>query len=320
MRVRPARKIARNSLMCLAIGGAIVTIAASLANSKRLNGAYEGSGSEEPTRPASVADANSKAAFDSLVTFNCPNEFIGRHFLKSDPCYLRQLRGQSRFARARGPVVIPVYFHILKNRADEGHVADKSLETQVKVLNDAFAGTPFRFVLAGRDITVRDDWFDMVYSRDSPTQAERAAKYTLNKPGNSTLNIYTARVSGYQGWARWPWQLGDRVDGVVVKYSTLPDGATPYYNLGYVVVHEVGHWLGLFHTSERRCYAPGDCVDDTPAEESAKTDCQDGIDSCPGPGVDPYRNFMNYTDDKCKNQFTRGQMTRMIAIYSAFRM
>lgn len=318
MRVRPARKFARNTLMSLAIGGAMLSIAASLANTKRLDGAYEGSGSHDPSRSAGVTDAISKAAVDDLVKFNCPNEFSGKHFIKTDPCYLRRLRRPSYFARARGPVVIPVYFHILKNTAGEGHVACTSLETQVKVLNDAFAGTPFRFVFAGMDITVRNDWFDMVYSRDSPTQAELTAKYKLNKPGKSTLNIYTARVSGFQGWARWPWQLDDRVDGVVVKHSTLPGGATSYYNLGDVVVHEVGHWLGLFHTSERGCNAPGDCVDDTPAEESVKTVCQDGIGACPGPGL--HRNFMNYTDDQCKNQFTRDQMARMVAIYSAYRM
>ena len=52
------------------------------------------------------------------------------------------------------------------------------------------------------------------------------------------------------GWSRFPWQSAEtpRLDSVSVNFAALPGGKASGYNLGDTVVHEVGHWLGLFHT------------------------------------------------------------------------
>jgi len=41
------------------------------------------------------------------------------------------------------------------------------------------------------------------------------------------------------------------MDGVVVRDETLPGGTWLPNNEGDILVHEVGHWLNLFHTVSR---------------------------------------------------------------------
>ena len=36
----------------------------------------------------------------------------------------------------------------------------------------------------------------------------------------------------------------------MVRHGTVTGGPREHYNLGRTLTHEVGHWLGLFHTFE----------------------------------------------------------------------
>ena len=91
------------------------------------------------------------------------------------------------------------------------------------------------------------------------------------------------------------------------------------YNLGDTVVHETGHWLGLFHTFEGGCGLRNGLVSDTPAEAEPSYYCQTSRDTCPAPGRDPVRNFMDYSYDSCMNHFTLGQVDRMARLWNRFR-
>ncbi|WP_433929537.1 zinc metalloprotease [Sorangium cellulosum] len=239
------------------------------------------------------------------------------------------------FVRSRVPagftagtsVVIPVHVHVINKGSglSNGDVTDEMITKQIEVLNAAYAGTRFQFNLASTDRTTNATWYTMGQN----STAERNAKNALRQGGPDHLNLYTANPgSGLLGWATFPsdYARSPKMDGVVVLQSSLPGGRAAPYNEGDTATHEVGHWLGLYHTFQGGCVKEGrrggDEVADTAAEKSAAYGCPTGRDSCTGngySGLDPIQNYMDYTDDSCMDAFTAGQADRMSAMWDSYR-
>lgn len=226
--------------------------------------------------------------------------------------------------RSGATKTIPVYFHVILSSTGDGVVTDRMIRDQITVLNDSFSGrtggaaTPFRFELAGVDRTVNDRWF----GAGPGTAAEREMKSALRIGGAADLNFYTNDGGGYLGWATFPfWYAGDPTDdGIVCWFDSLPGGSHPRYSEGDTATHEIGHWLGLFHTFQNSCSPFNDYVADTAAERSPAFFCPIGRDTCKGDvGADPIENFMDYTDDACMFEFTAGQNTRMEGLTAQYR-
>jgi hypothetical protein len=216
--------------------------------------------------------------------------------------------------------VINVYFHVINQGTgvSNGDLTSTMINDQMNVLNNAFSPWGWTFNLAAVTRTTNSTWFNTC----DQSSTENAMKSALRQGSADDLNIYSCNPGGgLLGWATFPsWYAGNPTDdGVVILYSSVPGGTAAPYNLGDTATHEVGHWMGLYHTFQGGCNKTNDYVSDTPAERSSAFGCPHGRDTCSTAGLDPIYNFMDYTDDACMYEFTAGQDSRMDSQFTSYR-
>ncbi|MBA3334342.1 MAG: zinc metalloprotease [Acidobacteria bacterium] len=213
--------------------------------------------------------------------------------------------------------VINVYFHVVYS-GTKGNISDAMIADQMTILNQAFATWGYSFNRISTDRTNNTTWYNGCYG-----SAERKMKSALHQGTADDLNIYTCNPSnGILGYATFPssYTRSPSLDGVVLLDQSLPGGTAAPYNEGDTGTHEVGHWMGLYHTFQGGCTGSGDYVSDTPFEASAAYGCPQGRDTCTTTGFDPIENFMDYTDNSCMFQFTGGQDERMDSQFTTYRL
>ena len=215
------------------------------------------------------------------------------------------------------PSAISTYIHIIQDNNGNGGPTSQMINSQMSVLSNAFG---INFNVVGTTTSNNSSWYTCAGG-----SCETLMKNALRQGSADDLNIYFNNMGGgLLGWATFPssYTSQPKLDGVVVLTASMPGGSAAPYNLGDTATHEVGHWMGLYHTFQGGCSNSGDYVSDTNAERSPAYGCPTGRDSCAGkkfPGVDPITNFMDYTDDSCMFQFSSGQRTRMDQQFSAYR-
>ncbi|RDV37161.1 PKD domain-containing protein [Bradymonadaceae bacterium TMQ3] len=237
---------------------------------------------------------------------------------------------------------IPVVFHVIQRTDGTGYISDALIRSQVDVLNEDFRALPatpgrngvdarIQFVLAsqapdgsatnGINYHTNNSWFV------DPGYGVTPMKAALAWDPDRYLNIYTNDASGALGYATFPQtSAGDGEDGVVLAWNVVGRNAPQagMFNQGRTATHEVGHYLGLFHTFQDGCgsasspYSTGDLIADTVAHRGPDYECKVRSSSCGG-GTNPIRNFMNYTPDSCMTGFSEEQVNRMRCSLINFR-
>src|SRR5262245_40565079 len=276
-------------------------------------------------------DAGGRMADNGEIVYRCATE--DAHGNAPTNKQIDQWIAEGRVA-AGG--VIPVNVHVIMGRGGAGNVTDAQIAAQILVLNRNYAGqdyngnpvpgaknTGYTFVLNSTNRTTNRKWFGMTPG----SQAEAQAKASLVTNPTGSLNLYTASPGqNLLGWATFPWNLAGNptMDGVVIHYASLPGGSLAPFNLGGTATHEVGHWVGLYHTFQGgcdggNCSGAGDLVCDTPGEATPTSGCPSGKDTCPEAGLDPIHNYMDYSTDICYNNFTTGQDARADFMMSTYR-
>ena len=245
------------------------------------------------------------------------------------------------YAPEAGPILnIDVVFHIIRTPEGLGHIAVEDVLHTLQRLNEDFsaiAGTlgeegidsGIRFRLAETDpdgepafgINYHDNaaWFA------DPGSGAGRTDYTdqISWDTSRYLNIYTNDCGFSLGYATIPQyehgpELGSSGDRIVLRWDTLgvnPPRGEPY-DLNRVLVHEVGHWCGLWHVfttinsdvCDGNCRSTGDTICDTGRQHYPTWGCVDEGD-CGTPNS--YRNHMSYSDDDCRSHFTQEQVRRM---------
>lgn len=253
----------------------------------------------------------------------CPVESSGLvpiHVTRAAAATARQgdVAAQSALQSAPRPVLsVPLHVHILQDSQGSNPVSMEIINASVTRLNAGFARAGFTFQVESIETVVNDTWANVPRSNQGLLDEISAA---LNVRVRNAANVYIGLLEGFCGFASLPYSQ-DPNEAVYLDYTCLPGGReSDAYD---TIIHEMGHFMGLLHTfapEPNGCRGRGDYIADTPFQKIPHFKCK-RVDTCPRrPGLDPVRNYMDYTEDSCNHRFTRGQIALMRYAHPYYRI
>lgn len=298
----------------------------------------------------------------------CASDGILKSLIAQDPELKEHLRKMDQQLallpqRRSGPTptyTIPVVVYVVHGgTSNPENISDAQVNSQIAALNNYFAAYNLKFCLATRAgnstsiplsttahvqnqpgiIHVQSTQTDHTANASGMNQLAQMPHYLVTK--TRYLRIWVVKTisgaqSGIMGYAMMAGTTS-ALDGIVMRADVFGNsadpgcgcpGLIPIYNQGKILVHEVGHYLGLYHTFEGGCAEMGtgscanlgDRVCDTPPVAGPNYGCVAGTNSCSGDADnDLIHNYMDYGDNACIDSFTPGQVARMIGALTTYR-
>ena len=240
---------------------------------------------------------------------------------------------------------IPVVVHIIySNQID--NISDAQVFDAIQILNEdtrrtnsdasnlrsifnsVAADIEVEFVLAKKDPNGNCTNGITRTQSNLSLNANDNVKSLINWDNKKYMNIWVVRSinlpgsslgpgSIIRGYSAFPYNnIPATDDGIVIRHANFGSIGTSQGSRYRTLTHEVGHFLNLKHTFQNGC-SGGDNCPDTPPVANSNAGCNVNQNSCTfeNPDLpDMIENYMDYTDDNCRNTFTINQKQRAKAV------
>lgn len=221
------------------------------------------------------------------------------------------------------PVIMSITAHIVRRSNGSGGISEEVVLKEVERLSQAFAPANMAFEVCTFNYINDNKFYNL-------TKFDEARLITYDI--ENTINIYfvnqisSAKEGRICGYTYYPTK---NLDNVFMANACVPQGTT--------LIHELGHFFGLYHTHEvqfgpelvsgANCSAAGDLICDTPADPGLSASLIS--DACEFTGfvtdvfntayTPPVRNYMSYSRQRCRDSFTQEQLYKMRLNYHYFK-